>query len=94
MLATVQDDGESSTRVAGLRDAWSNYMATYTSSVKDADPEHIASTSNTSELMAAWRWYAQYYPPAVARTGEHSVCCVVTAVAFFSGIDTMMARYF
>ena len=68
MLATVKDDGASNKRVEGLRNAWAQYLENYSSIVKDAEPEHIASTV-TSETLAARRWFGQYYPAALSNNG-------------------------
>ena len=64
MLATVKDDGSSAARVEALRNAWRRYMDAYSSPIKSADPESLA-TCNDSALWAAWRWFAQYNPKCI-----------------------------
>ncbi len=80
MLATINDDGASSKRVSGLRDAWAQYLSRYASSVKELTPDSI-SGDMTSNQLAAWRWFAQYYPGAVRGAGaslphDREICLV------------------
>lgn len=71
MLATVHDEGESEARVAMLREKWGQYLSSYTSGVDGREPSELATTAATPEVLAQWRWFAQYNPSAVtaSKTG-------------------------